>query len=127
MNNQEKLQQVFQEVLQKLEEINAKKKMEEQKKSGFFSENDIKDVLEEIDGIVKLEPIVKKIVENIYVFTPYLKELTHSFALFRVNLISRVFNTYLANGFSREEAMTLTLRENIDYQKMIGEIKFNKG
>ena len=106
----------------------AQKTESELKKNKLFTEKDIKEILEGIDEALELEPVLKKIAENIFVFTPYIKELLYALSDFKTEMVARSFNGYLSNNFSREEAMVLTLKGGIDFQDILSNmyVKFNK-
>jgi hypothetical protein len=61
----------------------------------------------------------------VYEVTPHLKDLLFSLADYKVEVFTRVFNKYIENNFTREEALNICLKQSSEFNTLLEDIKLN--
>lgn len=83
-----------------------------------MNQNDIAGIIELIDSAEDFKPIVKRVLEVIKLYGPELKEATDMAIDGLSNAKMRMFKNIHNNGFTREEALYLTINVFNDLSKI---------
>lgn len=75
---------------------------------------DIKEFAEILQEAESFRPLAHMVIDAIVSFGPQFSTVFNAMALGLAKMNAAVFNYYIANGFSREEAMLLTIDYRID-------------
>lgn len=78
-----------------------------------FTEEDIQMFITILDGAESFRPLVNKALDVAESYGPELAALFDGLFDYSVQRNTDTFNQYCNNGFSREEAMLLTLNSNV--------------
>jgi len=74
-----------------------------------MTKNEIQGIIELINVAEEFKPIVRKVLDVVNVYKPELEELGNLFTAAIVSQKTNTFHGFVSNGFSREEAMQLTI------------------
>ena len=83
-----------------------------------MDKEDIGQIIEMMDQAEDFKPIAKKIVDTVTLYKDEIGDLIGMLAVGIANAKIKMFNTYIAADFLREEAMALTLNSLQDLQNM---------
>lgn len=78
-----------------------------------FTEEDIQMFITLLDGAESFRPLVNKALDVVKSYSPELATFFDGLFDYSVQRVTNTFNQYCNNGFSREEAMLLTLNSNV--------------
>jgi hypothetical protein len=83
----------------------------------------LKQMAEIIDSAEEHRPLVHAVMQIIDSYGPELEKYPKVLALFGADLTTEVFSRYLTNGFSREEALLLTINQRLSFKEALEKTK----
>jgi hypothetical protein len=94
-----------------------------EEKKMAFSQRDIAEAMAMLESAEEMRPIIDAAIDTLLSFGPELGTLAHSAARAMANIRTTYFNQLTSNGFSREEAMLLTIDSGAALGKAMSAIK----
>jgi len=87
---------------------------------------DFEDIAELIDGIDEIRPIVTKAVSALKLFGPEVYDFFLSLAIGSVDIKSACVKKFEENGFTRQDAISMTMDQWYQFSKSAQDAKKNK-
>jgi len=87
----------------------------------------IADMIQLAQEIGEFKPVVQKVFDGLKLYKDEWEDITTFFAENTVKFRSKIFKGFLEEGFTREEAMTLTIATIKDIQQGFNNAKQTKG
>ena len=84
---------------------------------------DIQEVVALAQEVGAFKPVVSKVIEGLKLYEEEFKQIQTFIVNETVDSRSRIFDGFIANGFSREEAMILTLASVKEFKEAVNNVK----
>lgn len=84
---------------------------------------EVQEMMALVQEVGVFKPVVSKAIEGLKLYEDEFKQIQDFIINETVETRSRVFNGFVANGFNREEAMTLTLASIKEFKEATNNVK----